>query len=234
MPYVSLLFDEGKADYKVVLKTENATLLEVPHSYLVEYGGEHKLLFQSGTKYIYRIVGKNSGEFLLKKANYPGWKVGLNSEPITHDPNSPFIKFSVPPGEHIVTIEYAPTTFLIGLFLSTITFLLIMIYFLRNLLSSAFGKRFLAVKKDITDKVKNTSSNKLLVSILIIVISQVTLFIFINKININISQPDYYPVVNWFSVNSYSIYNDYLKALLYVLSVPTSLALGAIYLLWGK
>lgn len=235
LPYLVLLFDAGKSDYNLILETDNAKLFEVPNSYQVEYSGEHTLIFESPTRYFYKTKSKNSGEFIFKKTNFPGWKVKVDSRETSIDTKSPFLAFRVPPGEHIVTIEYVPIVFKIGIIVSVITLLFLCIYIVRGLkVATRSNKKFLLIGKQIKDIKTNVNSKSIFTFVLIVAICQIFLSSFIYNLNITLFRQDYYPVINWLSINNYSIYDDYLKVLLYFLSILASFIFGATYLIWRK
>jgi uncharacterized membrane protein YfhO len=72
-------------------------------------------------RYRLRVRAGHPALVVSSIALYPGWRIRSGGRSLhAVAVNGPFLGFVVPAGESEVTLEYAPTSFRVGLFLATV------------------------------------------------------------------------------------------------------------------
>ncbi|MGZ7032803.1 MAG: hypothetical protein ACXVIJ_12630, partial [Thermoanaerobaculia bacterium] len=73
-------------------------------------------------RYQLRVIATRPSLIVSSIALYPGWRIRAGDRSL--DPvavNGPFLGFVVPAGESVVTVRYAPMSFLLGLAVALVT-----------------------------------------------------------------------------------------------------------------
>lgn len=230
--YLDLLFDKGSNFYKQRFFKQSVYLFHVPEVNLIEGLSSIKNLNQTSTQT--KFVGQNGTDtkVIVKLTKYPGWEVLIDGNKINLD-NYMFFKFNFPKGEHIVDIQYKPTSFIVGLIFSLATFFALLIIVLRsnrnrfNLLMNKWGY----LSKKIDRKVEWYEHITFVV--LGIIISIILLIIIIRNLDLSFKVPAT-TAINWFTVHKYPRQQDYFFFILDFSFIFIGTVISWIILVWKK
>ncbi len=90
----------------------------------LQAGEEVRFLSQSANRLNLEITATTQGYVILNQSWYPGWVARLDGAEVTIEKaNYAFGALYLPPGKHILELEFAPTAFTIGLIVSGLTWL---------------------------------------------------------------------------------------------------------------
>lgn len=237
VPFVELFYEpnDKKDFYKLLYKSKNNYLWEVPDYKKFELDGSYSLLFEKPEEVQLLVKAEKPTDLLVKKTYYPGWEAEIDGRKVKLEKINPFMILGIPQGEHLVKIVYRPASFLLGMGITALTFLILFVYFIRQEKKKIFWKKFCKKTDNLAFKIrKNISWWQHATVFLIGIITSVGLFTIIVKlINFQFKMP-YATAINWNTAYQYPKQQDYFYFFLGFPFVLIATLIIWIFWLWKK
>lgn len=132
-PYIEILYELPIGNiYKLLDKKKNTYLWETPDVIDIKLDGEYSILQRKPEKLSLTVLAKKNTVVEIKQTFYPGWKAKLDGKEVMTKNLHPFIGITVPKGGHILTLEYHPESFVLGLLLSFSSLVGLVFYLVRK------------------------------------------------------------------------------------------------------
>lgn len=125
VPFVELYFNQKPQSYNMLHEGNNIKLFKVPQPNVVRINGNYKILRDTSNElqFSYESTKESVGE--VKKAFYPGWEAYIDGKKVSITNAKPFMKIEFPKGKHIVSIQYNPLSFKLGITISLVSLIVL-------------------------------------------------------------------------------------------------------------
>ncbi len=235
VPYVELLYKSDSANFIYLGNENNIQIWKVPNVNPIGINIPYKIVHESPSSLTIEYSTKTSFPTKFYIPFYPGWKSTIDGNQLPIKNAQPFISFNLPKGEHIVSIFFNSMSFLLGIFISFTTFVILCLYFFKKELQQRYIKE---IEKSWFKKIKTFKKSRLTDSYIILFLSSLIISLFLVIIvnlffipkSVGIPETT---VVNWFISHKHSIALDYLRFLT-LLIIPILTLSVLIVLIWKK
>lgn len=225
-PYLDVLLKEKNPNYVQLFNEKSVYVFNVKDAQKIVSNIQYKNIHQTPTEFLFLTDSKKDGFIDLKYTYYPGWAAQIDGSKVEIQGKNPFMRIDVPKGAHYLKIYYVPKTFILGLVISFVAFVLVLSFSIRMvlfsskfvLLHSKYRKNSLAIlsKKEFPQTISYMSFA--VTAGIIVGISLIGLL----PSNINVA---YVTSINWLTLNNHSLILDYIKIGVLFLSISISIIL---------
>lgn len=205
LPYLAVLREEKRDKLMLVGETNVWKLYENKGAREIVGEGELRILERKPEKMLLEVENEKPWLLEVKQANFPGWIVRVDGD-IQELRSATFLAVNLPQGKHLVEFSYIPLSFYVGSIISVTTLIVVLIYFLRNVVPFVSSR---VAYKSFQKKALSLSWYK---QVLIGFTGAMLGIVFYISI-INLIKPRFMmPVssaINWYTINGYPRQQDY-------------------------